>query len=187
VLAMVMDEDRAPVADGVNVTAKEQVPPGTTSPVQVDALIANSAALLLATPEIVTLAPPVLASVNNFAALATAMVWSGNAYVAGTERAPGVAAVVPVPVSDSICGLPVPVLATVIDADRGPTADAVNVTLKLQLAPTATTPEQLELVMANSAALLLVIAAIVTAVPPVLVSVNACGEPAAPTVCVPNA
>jgi len=34
---------------------------------------------------------------------------------------------------------------------------------------------------------LLVIAAIVTAVPPVLVSVNACGEPAAPTVCVPNA
>ena len=48
-------------------------------------------------------------------------------------------------------------LSTVIDADRAPAADAVNVTLKLQLAPTATTPEQLELLIANSAALLLVV------------------------------
>jgi hypothetical protein len=110
-----------------------------------------------------------------------------NAYVAGTASAPGVGTLVPEPVSAITCGLPVPVLVTVIDADRVPAADAVNVTLKLQLAPAATLPVQLELVSANSAVLLLLTAVTVTALPPVLVSVNACGAPATPTVCVPNA
>jgi len=72
-------------------------------------------------------------------------------------------------------------------ADRAPAADAVNVTLKLQLAPGARLPMQLELVIANSAVLSLLTAVTVTAVPPVLLSVNACGAPAMPTVCVPNA
>ena len=94
---------------------------------------------------------------------------------------------VPVPVTAIACGLPVPELAMVIDEDRGPAADAVNVTLKLQLAPGTTLPVQLELVIANSAALLLVIADIVTGLPPVLVSVKACGLPVTPMVCVPNA
>ena len=100
---------------------------------------------------------------------------------------PGVATLVPEPVKEIICGLPVPELATVIDADRPPAADAVNVTLKLQPALAATLPVQLELVIANSAALLLVTADMVTALPPVLLRVKACGGPATPTVCVPNA
>jgi len=73
-----------------------------------------------------------------------------------------------------------------IVADRAPAADAVNVTLKLQLAPGATLPMQLELVIENSALLSLLTAVMVTVVPPVLLSVNACGAPAMPTVCVPN-
>jgi hypothetical protein len=76
---------------------------------------------------------------------------------------------------------------TVIAADRAPDAEAVKVMLKLQPAPTATTPEQLELLIANSVALLLVIAPIVTPVPPVLVSVKALGGPATPTVWAANA
>ena len=57
------------MADGAKVTAKEHVPPGARLPVQVDALIANSAALSLTTFEIVTGVPPALDSVNVFAAL----------------------------------------------------------------------------------------------------------------------
>ena len=91
------------------------------------------------------------------------------------------------PVSESVCGLPVPVLTIVIDADRPPMSDAVNVTLKLQLAPAAMLPLQLELEIGNSAALLLATDEMVTAVPPVLVSVNACGALATPMVCDPNA
>ena len=94
---------------------------------------------------------------------------------------------VPVPVTAIACGLPVPELAMVIDEDRGPAADAVNVMLKLQLAPGATLPLQLELVIANSAALLLLTAEMVTAVPPVLLRLKACGGPPTPIIWVPNA
>ena len=100
---------------------------------------------------------------------------------------PGVATAVPVPLTAMVCGLPVPVLVTVIVVDRAPDAEGVNVTLKLQLAPTPMLPAQVEPLIGNSAALLPASDEIVTALPPVLVSVNACGAPATPTVCVPNA
>ena len=80
-----------------------------------------------------------------------------------------------------------PVLTIPIDAERAPAADAVNVTLKLQLAPAAMLPLQFELETENSAALLLASDEIVTALPPVLVSVKACGALATPMVCDPNA
>ena len=94
---------------------------------------------------------------------------------------------VPVPEMAIACGLPVPELAMVIDEDRGPAAEAVKVTLKLQLAPGAMLPAQVDPPIANSAALLLLTEVKATAVPPVLLSVNTCGAPPTPTVWVPNA
>jgi hypothetical protein len=102
-------------------------------------------------------------------------------------NAPGVAAAVPVPLTEMVCGLPVPVLVTVIVVDRAPVAEGVNVTLKLQLAPTPMLPAQVEPLIGNSAALLPASDEIVTALPPVLVSVNACGALPVPTVCAANA
>ena len=85
------------------------------------------------------------------------------------------------------CGLPVPELVIETEVERGPAAVAVNVTLKLQLAPGAMLPEQVDPPIANSAALLLLTEAMATAVPPVLLRVNDCGAPPTPTVWVPNA
>ena len=184
---MVTVVERKSLADGVNVTLKLHFAPAATLPLQVEWLIANSAALLLVTPEIATGIAPVLASVKACGALLVPTFCLANRKRLGTLSIPVAPGAVPMPVMERVCGLPVPVLVTVIDADRAPAADAVNVTLKLQLAPAATTPEQLELLIANSGALLLVIAPIVTPVPPVLVSVKACGAPATPTVCVPKA
>jgi hypothetical protein len=68
---MVIAADRAPAADGLNVTAKEQLAPGAMLPMQEDALVANSAGLLVLTLEIMTIDPPVLDTDNVCAALAT--------------------------------------------------------------------------------------------------------------------
>ena len=186
-LTNVIDAERAPAAAGLKVTPKEQLPPTAISPLQVEPTIANSAALLLPALEIVTVAPPVLDRVKVCAALVVPTALSTNTKAAGTDSAPGVATLVPVPVTAIAWGLPVPELAMVIDEDRGPAADAVNVMLKLQLAPGTTLPVQLELVIANSAALLLLTADMATAVPPVLLRLNACGGPPTPIIWVPKA
>jgi len=187
VLVTVIDAERAPAADGVNVTLKLQLAFAATLPVQVELLSANSAALLLATEEMLTAVPPVLVSVKACGALAVATVWAAKANGAGTLSTPGVATAVPVPDTAIACGLPVPVLVTVIDAARAPAADGVNVTLKAQLPPAATLPAQVEPEIANSAALLLATEEMLTAVPPVLVSVKAWGALAVATVCAAKA
>jgi len=67
---------RLPVADGVNVTLRVQVPLGVTvAPVQVSALLAKSLAFVppIITVEIVRLAVPVLVTVSDWTALAVLM------------------------------------------------------------------------------------------------------------------
>ena len=184
---MVTVVERKSLADGVNVTLKLHFAPAATLPLQVEWLIANSAALLLVTPEIATGIAPVLASVKACGALLVPTFCLANRKRLGTLSIPVAPGAVPMPVMERVCGLPVPVLVTVIDADRAPAADAVNVTLKLQLAPAVTLPAQVELLIANSEALLLATADIVTVEPPVLVSVNAWGALAVPTVRAGNA
>jgi len=135
----------------------------------------------------VTAVPPVLLRVKACGGPATPTVCVPNAKGPGTLSTPGVATAVPVPVTAIVCGLPVPELVTVIAVERAPVAEGVNVTLKLQLAPAPTLPAQVEPLIANSAALLLVSAEIVTAVPPVLVNVNAWGALGVPAVWAANA
>jgi hypothetical protein len=92
---------------------------------------------------------------------------------------------VPVPLALIVCGLPVPLLATVIVAARAPVVDGLKVTLTEQLAP-APTVEQVLLTTANSDGLLLVTPDTVTAEPPVLVIVALLAALVAPTFWLPK-
>jgi hypothetical protein len=94
---------------------------------------------------------------------------------------------VPVPLTATDCGLPTPVLVTVIEVARAPVAEGVKVTLKLQLAPAPMLPAQVEPPIGNSVALLLASDEMLTALPPVLVRVKECGALGAPTVWDANA
>ena len=79
--------------------------------------------------------------------------------------------VTPMPLALTACGLPVPVLTTVIVAFWVPVAPGVNVKLNEQPAP-APTVAHVEFVTANSDGLLLLTADTVTAAPPMLVTVT---------------
>ena len=91
----------------------------------------------------------------------------------------------PVPLAAIACGLPAPLLATLIAALRLPSADGVNVSANEHDAPALTTA-QFDALTANSAALLLVIDDTVTAALPVLLSVIVCAALAVPTTWLPN-
>lgn len=144
--------ERAPVVEGVNVTLKLQLAPAPTLPAQVEPLIANSAALLLVSAEIVTAVPPVLVNVNAWSALGVPAVWAANAYGPGTLKAPGGATALPVP--DRVTVLAPALLLTVSVALRPPAADGENDTAIVHEAPLAKVAVQV-LVDGNSAALLL--------------------------------
>src|SRR5690349_15966704 len=77
------------------------------------------------------------------------------------------------------CGLPVPLLTTVIVALRVPVAAGMKVTLNEQPLPAATLA-QVDPLTANSPLLLLVIDDTDTAAPPVLLSETACDALAEP-------
>src|SRR5512142_739544 len=80
------------------------------------------------------------------------------------------------------CGLPVPVLVTVMVAVRVPAVDGEKVTPNWQLPPAGTAePAQRLLTMANSDGFELVTDDTVTDVPPVLVSVTIEGALCEPT------
>ena len=80
---------------------------------------------------------PEFVTVTFIGALVTATVCAAKLSVAGaTEMVDGVAA--PVPVSGTVCGLPVALSAMLTLAVRAPDADGVNVTLMVQLEPAAT-------------------------------------------------
>jgi hypothetical protein len=83
---------------------------------------------------------------------------------------PGDADALPVPLALIVCGLPTPLLMTVIVAVRAPATDGLNVTPTEQLAPALTVVQEL-VAMVNSAGLLLTTLDTDTAVPPMLVIV----------------
>jgi hypothetical protein len=93
--------------------------------------------------------------------------------------------VTPVPFAFTACGLPVPLLTTVIAALRVPAAPGVNVKLNEQPAP-ALTVAHVDDVMANSDGLLLLTLDTFTAVPPTLVTVTLRAELVVPTFWLPK-
>jgi len=76
---------------------------------------------------------PVLDTVTLVVALVVLMVWLPNAMFAGARLATGK---VPVPVSGTVCGLPLALSATLTFADRAPVAVGLKVTPTPQLNPT---------------------------------------------------
>jgi len=88
----------------------------------------------------------------------------------------GVPPVAPVPVRPTSCGLPEALSAMFTDAVRVPLAEGVKVTLMVQLAFAATVDPQL-FDCAKSAGFVpvSVMLVILSAVPPLLVSVTVCG------------
>ena len=94
-------------------------------------------------------------------------------------------AVVPVPLTLTACGLPVPLLITLIDALRAPVLPGLNVTPIEQLPPTAMVV-QVELAMANSDGLLLPTLDTETAAPPILVTDTLLAALMLPTVWLPK-
>jgi hypothetical protein len=125
---------------------------------------------------IVRAAPPEFESVTVCAALVDVTAWLANVSDVGETLAPGVAAVVPVPVRVTACGLPAALSVMVTAADRAPVAVGLNVTLIVQLPVFAATELPQVFVCAKSP-----LFAPVTAMPvmpraalPVLVSVTDC-------------
>jgi hypothetical protein len=90
---------------------------------------------------------------------------------------------VPVPVSDTLCGLPDALSVTVIEPERVPVAVGVKVTLIKQFAPAASVVPQL---FACAKSLLLVMLAMPITSSPLLVSVIVCGALVTPTGCEPK-
>ena len=182
VLVTAIDVARIPAAAGVKATLKLQLAPAPTLPAQVEPLIGNSAALLLASDEIVTALPPVLVSVNECGALGEPTVWAANAYAAGMLNAPG-ATTLPVP--DSVTVLAPALLFTVSVALRPPAADGENDALIVHDAPLASVAGQV-LVAGNSVELLLAMLRPVADAVPVLDTVIVVAALVDPTFCAAN-
>jgi hypothetical protein len=174
---------RAPAAAGVNVRPIVQLAPALTV-AQLELTTVNSAGALLVTLDTVTAVPPVLVTVTLFTALVVPTVCVPKVTVAGIESWPG-AVVVPVPLTLIVCGLPTPLLVTLIVPVRTPAAAGVKVSVIVQLAAGLTVVHP-ELDTPNSVGALLAMPDIVTAVPPVLVTVTLFGALVAPTSCAPN-
>jgi hypothetical protein len=172
-LMTVMVALRAPATDGLNVTPREQVAPGLTDAHVLDAMV-NSAGLLLAVLETTTAVLPMLVIVTLLAALVVATVWLAKLSVVAIDSWPCDAPAVPVPLVLIVCGLPTPLLVTVIVAARGPATDGLNVTPTEQLAPALTVVQEL-VAMVNSAGVLLTTLDMETAVPPTFVMVTDVG------------
>jgi hypothetical protein len=101
------------------------------------------------------------------------------------ESCPRAEAAVPVPLALIACGLPTPLLVTVIVAARAPVAAGAKDMLIVQDAPAASVVQP-ELVTGNSVGALLTMLWIVTLAPPVLVTARLLGELVVPTVCEPK-
>jgi hypothetical protein len=134
----------------------------------------------------VSVAPPLLVNVSDSVALVL-IAWAPKASGVGLTVRSG-AAVVPVPVNVTLCGLPVALSVMRSDALREPVAVGLNVTLIVQVAPAATLPSQLFVcaksdVFVPANAMLL----IVSAEFPVLVSVTALAALVVFTIWFPNA
>jgi hypothetical protein len=132
---------RVPVALGVNVTLIVQLAPaaralGSVPQVFVCAKLVEFVPLIAKLLTVID-AVPTFESVTGCAALVVPVVWLANVSVVADSLATGPAAVAPVPVSDTICVLGVAVSVRVSVALNAPAALGVNLTLTVQLAPTA--------------------------------------------------
>ena len=126
---------REPVAPGRNVTLMVQLAPAAKVVPQV-VVSAKSEAFVPAieTPFIVMVPVPVFLSVTVLALVVTFTGWIPNGTVVGVRLATGL---VPVPVKLICCGLVGSELAIRSVAVLLPLAVGLNVTLMLQVAPTA--------------------------------------------------
>ena len=121
-----IDAVRAPAAAGLKVTYTVAVPPDATTIGVVDGVKLKSAAFApeIAIPVITRFAVPELPMVMAVGLLATFTCWLPKLRLAGERLITGV---VPVPVNDTNCGLPVALSVMVSVAERLPVADGVNV------------------------------------------------------------
>src|SRR5579863_5638864 len=124
---------RAPEAVGVKTTEIAQLAPAATLLPQVFVWLKSPLAAMLA---IESAAVPVLVSVTTCAALDVPTFWLPKLRLVGLKLIPGVA--VPVPVSPTVCGLPVALSVTVMAPERVPAAVGLKTTEIAQLAPEAT-------------------------------------------------
>jgi hypothetical protein len=129
--------DPAPV--GVKITLTLQLAPAATVALQLGVW----AKLPLTEIDLmVRLASPVLESVTVCAALAVFKTWLPNVSLVSDKETLGTA---PVPLRETRCGLPDPLLVMVKVPVRKPAAAGVKVTVIMQLAPAASVAAQLEL------------------------------------------
>ena len=170
---------RIPEAVGVNVTLMVQLAPAATELPQVSVSAKSPLAEILV---IVKVAEPVLLSVTVCAALVVPTVWLAKV-IEVAERLAVVVGAVPVPVRLTVCGLPEALSVMLKVPVRIPEAVGVNVTLMVQLAPTATELPQVSVSVKSPLAEMLVI---VRATLPVLDSVTVCAALVVPTVWPPN-
>lgn len=118
-----------PAAEGVNVTLTWQVLPGVTvAPVQVSALLAKAVGLVppIAAVDTVRLPVPVLVTVSLRAELVVCGVWLGKL---NPEAEKPTAALVPLPLKVTVCGLPLALSVNISEALKLPAVGGVNVTL----------------------------------------------------------
>ena len=124
---------RLPFADGLNVTLKVQLFPAAKELPQVVVSAKSPGSVpAMAIPLIVKAVAPRLVSVTVFAALVVPTVTEPKLRVAGSS-----CAVVPIPLSDTSCGLPLALSVTLRFAVRVPDTVGLKVRLNVQLAPAA--------------------------------------------------
>jgi hypothetical protein len=120
-----------PVAEGLNATLMLHVPPAGTLVPQV---LVSSKSPAAAMPVIATVVLKLLVNVTNWAVLVVPAGWLLKLKLLGESITVGL----PVPSKGTVCGLPAALSMTAIAPLRVPVAVGVNVTLMVQVAPTAT-------------------------------------------------
>jgi hypothetical protein len=156
---------RDPAAVGVKVTEIVQVPADATEAPHVLVWLKSPLAAMLV---MARAAVPVLVSVTDCAALAVFRTWFPKLKLVGARLTAGA---VPVPASETVCGLPVALSVTVTEPVRDPVAVGVNFTEMVQFAATATELPQVLVWLKSPLAAIL---AIVSVADPVFVSVTDC-------------
>lgn len=132
----------------------------------------------------VSVAMPMLVSLTDCAALVKFRFWVAKVRVVGASVT---AETTPVPLKETVCGLPAALSAIKTEAEWAPAVDGANVTRMVHNAP-AVTDEPHVFVWLKSPAFAPVIVTLLTlsAAPPVLVKVMFWPELVVPTACEPN-
>ena len=180
---------RAPPAAGLNATVTLQLPPAGTV-LQLFPMIGNSAAELDTMLVTVTAFPDGLLIAKPVPLLCTPTVCEPRLTEAGTDSEPCPPPAPPVPDTANDCGLPMPLLTTVIWPLRAPVAAGTNWTL-IEHEPvggSTNVPDvQVVLTIGNSSGLLLVAVELSwTAALPVIVTLRVWTALPTPTACEPK-